>query len=434
MHQSNSKISIAALLLLFSFCKDPVIKDSGLVPENKLGIITTDTLTLITETVFEDSLRTDELAVNIIGKMDDPVFGKSVASASFQLRIQTDNYDFGKGVQLDSAVLMLRYAGSYGNTKTPMTFIVRELDESMNKDTQYYSNKTFAVKSGEIGRLSNNVPNFTDTVNTVDGKYFPHIRIKIDQTWANDIIADTAKLKNNTLFLPKMKGIQVSVDENASGNSMIYFDLYSITALKFYYKNDEKDSLVFEIAVDNNSATSNCFKHDYSRSVVKQYMENKKLNTGDSIVFIQSMAGVKTKVNVPHLKNLGNISISKAELIITGLKEPFEINSEYPVPGRLVLNASDSLGKNDFIDDQFVSDSYFGGNAVQESNIFGNTVNRYKFNTALHYQNIAKNAKPDYGVYILTFPSSRIADRLIAGGGSHSKNPMKLKLTYTKIE
>jgi hypothetical protein len=232
-----------------------------------------------------------------------------------------------------------------------------------------------------------------------------------------------------------MKGLQVSVDENGSGNSMIYFDLFSVTsALKFYYKNDTDDSLVFEIAVDNSSATANYYKHDYNGSVMKRYMEDKKLKTGDSIVFIQSMAGVKAKVIIPNLKNLGNISIAKAELIVTGLKEPFDIYSEYTVPGRLVLNASDSLGKNDFIDDQFVSDAYFGGTITQESNNLGNTVNRYKFNTALHYQNIVKGTKTDYGIFILTFPSSRIADRLIVGGGSHSKNRMKLKLTYTKIE
>jgi len=423
-------------MLLFSFCKDPVIEDSDLVPDNKLGIIVTDTLTLITETVYEDSLRTDELAVNIIGKMDDPVFGKSYAAANFQLRLQTNSIDLGRGVQLDSAVLMLRYAGSYGDTKKPLTFIVRELDESMVKDSSYFSNKNFNTKSGEIGRLSNHVPKLTDTISTVEGNFPPHLRIKLDQSWAENIIAQSGggNLSNNELFLQFMKGLQVSVDETGSGNSMLYFDLLSVTsALTFYYKNDSEDSLEFKIVVDNSSATSNYYKHDYNGSIAKYYIENNKSGTGDSIVFIQSMAGIKAKVNVPNLKNLGNISISRAELIITGMKEPFDVSSEFTVPDRLILNASDKNGKNDFIEDQLVSESYFGGTSKAETDSYGNSVNRYSFNTAIHFQNVASGTKIDYGIFILTFPSSRIADRLIVTGGSNSTNPMKLKLTYTKI-
>jgi hypothetical protein len=437
MFSRNFKILIAALWLLFSFCKEPVLNDSELVPDNKLGVFVTDTLTLVTQTVREDSLRTDELAINIIGKMNDPVFGKSLAGAYFQLRLQTNSIDLGENLELDSAVLMLRYSGGYGDIKKPLTFIAYEITESMDKDALYYSNKSFTI-GDEIGRLENHVPNLNDDISTVEGKLPPHLRIKLHQNWASRIFSEaeagSGNVANNENFVQYMKGIYVTVDENAAGNSILYFDLLAATsAMAFYYKKPDEDSLAWKIVVNNSSATSNFFKHDYSGSVVEKYLSGKR-NASDSLVFIQSMAGLKAKVNIPNLKNLGNISINKAELIITGLKTPIDITSEYAVPGRLTLNASDSIGKNDFLEDQFVSETYFGGIKGQEADGLGNSLNRYKFNTALYYQAIVQGSKQDYGIFILTFPSSRIADRLIAGGGNHSKNKMKLKLTYTKIE
>src|SRR5690606_33977804 len=122
MYLKYLKITGAAIiLLLFSFCKEPVLKDDSLLPDEKLGLVFTDTLTLIAHTVREDSLRTDEMPDNLLGKMDDPIFGKSYASVYFQLRLLTNNVDLGSGVQLDSAVLMLRYSGKYGDLTVPQT-------------------------------------------------------------------------------------------------------------------------------------------------------------------------------------------------------------------------------------------------------------------------------------------------------------------------
>jgi hypothetical protein len=437
MLSRHIKVSIAAILLLFSFCKNPVLDDHSLNVNSRLGVTVTDTLTLITHTVLEDPLRTDELSINLAGKMQDPVFGKSVAGIYFQLRLQTNNISLGNDATLDSAVLMLRYSGSYGDIKKPISLILYQINESMDKDAQYFSNKTFGLLR-EIGRAEQITPDLTNEVVTVEGRLPAHLRIKLHQNIAEEIFQQakdgTGNVANNENFTQYFKGAYLTADEHAGGNCILYFDLFSATsALTFYYHKPGEDSLNWKIVVNNSSATANFFKHDYTGSVVEFFL-NKKTPASDSIVFIQSMAGLKTKVIVPNLKNLGNIAINKAELIITGIKTPLDITSEFEPPARLTLNASDSTGKNDFIEDQFLSDSYFGGTKEEANAGLGNTINRYKFNTALHYQSIANGSKPDYGIYILTFPSNRIADRLIAGGGSHSKNPMKLKLTYTKIE
>jgi len=227
-----------------------------------------------------------------------------------------------------------------------------------------------------------------------------------------------------------LKGLHVKA-ESANGRGMVYVDLKAnATALMLYYKSTERDS-VFTIIVNADAATINNYKHDYSETLAEQLLQ--KNRSGDSIILIQSMSGVKTKFTVPNIKNLGNISISKAELEITNFKNSFDVSTEFTVPGRLTLNAADADGKNTFLDDQFIGDSYLGGEKEQQTEL-NRVLNRYRFNMGVHYQNVVSNAKVDYGVYILTFPSNRIADRLIAGGGNHSTYPLKLKLTYTKID
>lgn len=425
---------IATSLLLFSFCKEPVMNDSDLIPTNKFGVIVTDTLTLISEVVKEDPLKTDELAVNLLGNMNDPIFGKSNASIYFQLLLQTNNIDLGdiNTVQLDSAVLMLQYAGSYGNTKVPQNLVVYELEETMFKDSDYFSDKVFQTKPNEIGRLNNFVPNFSDSVSTRFSKYAPHLRIRLEDAWAKNVITQPgySNLSNNELFLNFLKGLHVKAEEN-SGSGIIYLDLKgTASALMFYYKSNLRDS-VLTVVINTDAATVNNYKHDYSGSYAESALQPNR--SGDSLVLIQSMAGLKTKISVPNIKNLGNISISKAELVLTNFKNSIDITNQFTIPVRLTLNAVDSLGKNAFLDDQFIGETYLGGERVQENDL-GKTINRYKFNTAVHFQNVVSKQKQDYGIYILTFPSNRIADRLVAGGGNHSKHPAKLKLTYTKIE
>ena len=432
MYSQLLRMALAAICLFFAYCKEPVIDDSDLVPKDKSGIIYTDTLTVISEVVKEDPLRSDELAINILGSMNDLVFGKSEASIYFQLLLQNNNIDLGTNRQLDSAVLMLQYAGNYGNSKVAQNLVVYEVNETMFKDTDYFSDKTFTTNSNEIGRLNNFVPNFSDSIQTRFAKYAPHARIKLDAAWATNLMNQRAEenFANNGNFLSFLKGLHVKA-EATNGKGMVYVDLKAnATALMLYYKSTERDS-VFTIVVNTDAATVNNFKHDYSGTLTEQLLQNNR--SGDSIILMQSMSGVKTKFTVPNIKNLGNISISKAELEITNFKNSFDVSTEFTVPGRLTLNAADAEGKNTFLDDQFIGDSYLGGEKVQQTES-NKVLNRYRFNMAVHYQNVISNAKVDYGVYILTFPSNRIADRLIAGGGNHSIYPLKLKLTYTKID
>ena len=141
--QALSVFFIAAALL--TSCSDPSTVGIDLVPDATGGTtFYTDTITIETSVIREDSLKTDEsLALfNLAGSYTDPVFGLSRASfyAQFRLPNNNANFSFGSSPVLDSVVLTLAYADYYGDTVTQQQFEVYRLDESMFKDSSYYSN------------------------------------------------------------------------------------------------------------------------------------------------------------------------------------------------------------------------------------------------------------------------------------------------------
>src|SRR5438128_2241993 len=82
--------------VLFSSCKDPEELGLEVIPSSdQLALLSTDTLTLMTRTVKEDSLQTypvlnalgNSLTSQLLGNYRDPVFGKSDASFYTQVKL-----------------------------------------------------------------------------------------------------------------------------------------------------------------------------------------------------------------------------------------------------------------------------------------------------------------------------------------------------------
>jgi hypothetical protein len=74
----------------------------------------------------EDSIKTSSLFNNLIGNMYDPVFGKTYASVFTEFRLPTTNIDLGltDTLFIDSVVLTLSYANTYGYEDVPQSFSV----------------------------------------------------------------------------------------------------------------------------------------------------------------------------------------------------------------------------------------------------------------------------------------------------------------------
>jgi len=442
--QHGTKFFIALCVLLFSSCKKESELGIDIQPEEDLiGCYTTDTTTLNTWTVIEDSLRTDETPTIVLGTCVDADFGTTTAGVYSQFSIPNNLNDinfgavcpFGQTI-LDSAVLMISYKYDfYGDTLFPQTLSVYQMTDMIYKDSVYYSNQTKNFNPAAIGSLSfYPTPRKSKIVGT--DTLPAHLRIPIDLNWANLVFAQSGgtNLASNSNWLEFMNGLYIA-STGTAGKSLLYFNLLdSLTGLRFYYHNTCGDTTDFTFVVNSSAAYFSHYDHDYSGANVNFELGDQLSTPGgqNAITFVQSNAGLKTKIEFPFLKNwydnLGYpVAINKAELVIFG-DETFA-SDNFPLNTRLFLTSIDSFNKEHLLIDMFESSSYYGGP-------LNTTTNCYKINIARYIQGVLSGEEENNGIYLKEIFGTENGRRSVLGGTSSTGDPAKkmyLRLVYTRI-
>lgn len=345
-----------------------------------------DTLTVFTSTVREDSLRTDSLSHNLLGVINDPVFGESKASSFAQFRLpQVGNVISSQ--TLDSVVLFLQFTSPtayYGDLNTNFGFKVYELDQSMNSGITH-SNSTYSYFPAEIGSFSGQV-NLTDSMNVRDLKQnlkaAPGISIKLESAFAQKMFnANASQLSSQENFLSFFKGIALVPDMNPPSGSGLITAVNlkgAYTKMRIYY-NDTMQS-DFLISIDSRRFTSYEVSNQ-SPQLLSQRSFSGKYNYDTT--FVQSMAGAKTKIDIPWLSSLipqdgKRISVGKAELIFRPVAGTY--SAPFTLPKRMLLLEPDKeTGLNSPIID--LLEPFYDGN-------YNATANEYRFNITRHLQSL----------------------------------------------
>jgi hypothetical protein len=420
--------------VLFS-CK----KDGALVPDfdkNGNSIIFTDTFSLESTLVREDSLRTDLAIYHLLGLYNDPFFGTKSSSIYTQLTLTGSNVDFGVSPTLDSVVLTLKYQGLYGDTTTPMSVDVYELTTELSSSTDYYSNSYIAHDVTPLASKTF-VPNATDSVSIAFDTIVreAHLRINLGSTFGNKIIAGdingTNDLVDNTTFQQYIKGLYITTSDSVTSTSLLpgdgsiaYFDMNSAISTVTVYYNDTSN---YEFTINSGTVKYSRFAHDYTGTDIDKHLTNNPLRD-TTVSYISTMAGVKTKLIIPNIKDIikdGNVVINKAELEI-----PIEIGSEgsfdEALPTIAVVGIDES-GNSVFIPDFFEGLSYYGGSLDVPTNT-------YTFNVTQYLHQLVYDTPVDYGMYLISSGSSITANRSVIGSWHNNSSKIKLNITYSKLQ
>jgi len=375
-------------------------------------------------TLRQDSLTTEKRTRSLLGAMADPVFGKSRAGILTQLRLSSNDVDFGENVQLDSAVLLLKYQSALGDTTQVQHIRVHEIQEDLFFDSIYYSNL--------------DISNYYTGINPVaEFDYLPtpgadSLLIRIDNQLGEKILlADPSHLQDNASFLEYFKGLYLESEFVDQGGSIVYFDLSGgDSRMTLYYKNSDEDSLKYEVVINSNCTWINKFEHDYNSSEAEAFINDTTIDFGR--VYLQSMAGLRAHTrfefsdSLLEMSNEG-ISINKAELIIPVAQE--YIVEGKPVPGSIqIFNALED-GTNDFIGDIFLGEEYYGG-------YYDSQTGEYSFNLAKYVQDLL-DPDPEYrlkntGLFIVV-KDSRISANQVVLNNFEQGEKMRLVITYTLI-
>jgi hypothetical protein len=416
--------SFAFLFLLFiTGCKDPDELGLEVLPtSDQLQMVHTDSLTVNARAVKEDSLRSDELSVQLIGSYIDPFFGKAEATAYTQvLLLGTPN--FSSHQVTDSLVLRLFYKGFYGDTNTQQLFRVSRLTEDMYADSVYFSNKTFTAESNALGttffypRPNSKIVIDSDTV-------APQLRIRLSQQLADSLVLlnGSDQYLSNEKWLSYFKGLKLETNSaTVSGQGCIsIFDLFN-SRMTLYYHDTSNIAKTYSWSMAG--AKTNNFVHEFDGYSVASQLQDSSYT--DSLVSVQAMAGIKTRFDIPYLNNLkdsGNIVVNRA-LLTVSLQDGS--TATYGAPPSLTIVAIDSSG----------SSTYFPADFYESSGYFGGTISgqTYTFNLTRQISRILSGAVPNNGFYLVVSGSSIQASRAILGSGRNATYPIKLDIYYTRL-
>ena len=335
-----------------------------------------------------------------------------------------------------------------GDTEARHTVSVYRMIERMESGKLYYSDARFHVLPIAIGKKKEFVPNLSDSVVLADGSiYEPHLRIKLFDSFGQNLLdLDTTILENDTSFLQFLQGIYIETDTITDGfsNGIMYFDMTStLSGLRIYYHNSEADSL--SVVLPFTGVKSNRFTHSYSAATpVQSALLFPDSINGEQNTYVQGFGGLRTIVKFPTLKNLQDVSINKAELILSVTADD---GRNFAPPPKIQLVQLDSTGHNFYyialysievyssiVDDNFGTNN-IGGNVTRVESLTGRSVLQYKYIITEHVQEILQGSIENYGFALICQPGNRIPNAVTLGGVQSERDFFKpsLSITYTTI-
>lgn len=421
--------------IVFTGCKK---KDNelglGLHPDEDLvGLMSIDTLSLITYSETSDSIVTDELASsNLLGSYVDPYLGLVESNLYTHIRLEgaVDFIPSGgtlTDIVLDSAVLYLDITGFYGKLDD-QTFEVYQVTEDFYKDSTYYSSTV----------LSTDV---IDLVETGQGTITPDgdvLAIPLSLTnFAQPIVnqSGTGVLDGNDgdgEFIEWFKGLHIRVNNTSQAEgdgAILYLDLESSDSkVTLYYRDTlgtstEHDTLEFDFNINSSSARFSNFNQDYTGTLVEQVLND--TTNGQDVFFAQTMGGVRAKVHIPHALDIldsGNVIINKAELILPIQYYPGD--PLYPADELFLVMDNDD-GTISFIPDY--NDDRGG--------YFDDGESSYTFNITRYFNQLISGEISVRPLTILSSGNAVTASRIVFNGPETIlKDKPKVVITYSKYE
>jgi hypothetical protein len=476
----NSKITLSVIasltgLMIYSSCTKVDTTDLGneLIPA--VDNVHTFETVLDVETdnfLFPDTTRLTGSSLHALGIIgDDPEFGHTDAAVYAAFNPSTYGvHPFGNKdslIAVDSVVLSLAYGGLYGDSNSIERFEVFQIDPAANnfKDSIYrISQPDFAVLPAVLGGKDVDFKSLNDSVTYVQGKdtvrTINELRIRLDNSFAQQFINyDTANhYKTDSTFKIYFKGLAIRTNNaSAAKNGLAYVNLASTTNTRLTFYRRMKNGSTIDTTTTVFSYTDGTQANLIRRTAAhgyKTYLENGMAN--DDKVYLQTAPGSYATVKIPGLDTFKNVNrvIHRAELVIEQVESIQD--AIYTPPTLLFIDAINAAGDSTFtIRNDFIYTGTGGGYDVAS---LGGVLNnkKYTFTLTRYLQSVVTKKLPYYTLRIYApffadpyyqlpdgtsrtlltylFVNSPIASgRLVAGGGSHPTQKMKVRIIYSKI-
>lgn len=448
----------AAALITATGCKEDTIVKASVAPgENNLGTQSIgDTITVNATNVFLDAIVTSEKITGLpvvqgLGTIVDPFLGKTNAGLYFQVLPTVNDFSFSASPYvIDSAVLILPYSGfGWGNRTNPkpQRLKVYRINEALDINTEYFSDKDRQLHSTLLGDAVINLQTALKDTPVILGTNagFKHIRIPLSRDYIDDVLSKvgSSTFSSEAEFLSYFNGFYVMPDstENMNNNTdlipYILFDGgsdYSRVAVAFYYR--ENGGSISKVAffnyVRDKTVNYNRITRNFNGFPVAQLLNRQTTDT----LIVQNEPGISIQVKIPHLKELPQASIIKAELVLTKISSGVGADSLIE-PNRLNVVGVNDAGVEYEIADYDATDInaaivFVDGAKRSEKDAAGNDITTYRINIPREVQKAIIDKRNELHLRIKGAKGFPGAYRLVAGGRKHGTYKMQLNIVYAK--
>ena len=415
MLNSHYKIALTGILMFFIFsvgCTkiDTTTLGEGLIPAVD-NIHTFDTTLAVIANNYDDLTQCDSVgrkdlhALGIVA--DDPYFGKT--NANIYVGFKPEAYPFnlpahsGDSLYVDSAVIVLQYAYSFGDTNQVQKVNVFTLGERFKNDSVYKTCDVLNYQSILIGEKTYTPTSLRDSVHAFRENAANQLRIPIDKSLIESWFEmGPAMFASDSAFNSRFRGFALVADESTGGQALNYFSLTSQnTRLSLYVrssKDGKKDTAVFDFPVTGQSGRANSIIRTRGNAEITQHLDQPV--EGDSVLYLQTSPGNNVMLSIPGISALSNRVINRAELIVEQLYSPAAMDGVFYTPSALYLDTKDTSATYfmpmpcDFnMTDLQNNLSILGGNEQRVKDAGGNDISRYVFNISRFVQSVVTRSE-----------------------------------------
>jgi hypothetical protein len=487
-------VCVFAASLFFTSCTRIGTSDLGLglLPSLDGVAIKDTTLEVIAETVERlDSTIFNHSDIHILGEINnDPLFGKTQATMFFQMQPTYYPFYFAGSTDslfVDSAVLVIKYKGYYGDSTKPLKIFTNIIDANTPLDPSRYYPTNFGDAFGFKYAESLADPktlDFTTIGDSISNRFEAdknQIRIKLYDKYAKMFVKsfDTNyAYRNDTNFRASFPGFALRVDPSSNNNVLLKLAMTdTATRLALYIRSNTKTTAVNGSLMDTtvqyfkfltyNNGNANFVKRTRTGAEIVNHLGK----PNDSLVYLQSNPGTMVKIRIPGISNFPNKVIHQAVLQTEQVPNDAGLTSTetyYLPPKYLLLAAYDSINKvlrnvpNDYQSQNNTAQlAIFGGFLTTKSKLGYNNVASYNFNMTRYVQGVVsrKDSLFDFRIiapvndsltFVPPYPNNHasITDyisntgntgnvpaigRVRLGGGTNSRFKMKLHIYYSDL-
>lgn len=477
MSKNQYKSAVSGILMLLAFAVGCTKIDTTTLGENLIpavdNIHTFDTTYQVIAVNYDSTdcdtvYRTAPQPIGVIS--NDPLFGKTTANVYVEMKPEYFPYNFpvadANSFEIDSAVMVLQYSHSFGDTNKLQKINIYQLSDSFDLTSDYTSCRVLGYDNTVLLGQKTFYPwGLRDSVHAYNEEAANQLRIPVSTTFAQKFIDDSAQIfRSDSGFINYFRGFALVPDESTGGDALNYFDFTTSHFAIYvrYKKAGTADTSVINLALSGYSGLANSIVHDYSSGEISNHLSHPA--GGDSLIFIQTSPGSYALLNIPALTGLSNRVINKAEIIVDQVYSSNSLNDIFSAPKNLYLETKDSSISNDqyipipcdFSSSELQSNfQYMGGQKIPTTNSSGDSIAEYHLNITRYLQSMVTKGKQNFtlrlsapyfirnkstyldwcgqGIAPFTFLRNDAADgRVMLNGTNNTPTHIRLHVVYSK--